>query len=599
MTAPSTINMELFLGGTWVDIASAAQGRKVRLPAGITVTRGRNNEASDPDPGTMTFTVDNADGRFTIGNTGGVYGANFKRWVPVRYTVNSSRRFTGYVQSAPTTWNRETRSLSDVTITCIDVIGLMAMSPTVSSWATSLIDALSPFAWWPFNDAEYSTSVDSPIGSVPLVLSTIGLGVVEKSDIFAFGVEGPPGLESDTQMQITSRWGDDATSMYLTGSGVISVPHPISTPSTTYTALLLYTPTGSAPNPETILDVNLDTASTQFRAMRVGLDLAFSPDLTTITARAAGIFRVGVPILLGIVVTPTSMTLLNVPSVSVSWTPSVTLPEMFVQVGWADGAYAHLALVNGAMAAADFSRLQLLITGLGSGSVVDWLNRVSSEAGYALSSAATFNRTMERPQLKDSNPAEIGNALAKSAGALFVADRLGVPKWLDFSYCPTRVDLDAGGFNNALTWDADQSLYYTDVQVDGIQRATVAGFPRSAVDIPGLLPSADEAHFVTWLANTADIWGGPRLSGITVNLYPMDSTKTAAYLGLDLKSRAFPLNTPPQLPTPMVVTVEGYTETVTDSAWMLSFNTAPDPRFVLGDTVSGVLASNYRVCPMG
>ena len=154
-------------------------------------------------------------------------------------------------------------------------------------------------------------------------------------------------------------------------------------------------------------------------------------------------------------------------------------------------------------------------------------------------------------------------------------------------------------FNNALTWDADQSHYYTDVQVDGIQRATVAGFPRSAVDIPGLLPSADEAHFVTWLANTADIWGGPRLSGITVNLYPMDSTKTAAYLGLDLKSRAFPLNTPPQLPTPMVVTVEGYTETVTDSAWMLSFNTAPDPRFVLGDTVSGVLASNYRVCPMG
>ena len=101
-------------------------------------------------------------------------------------------------------------------------------------------------------------------------------------------------------------------------------------------------------------------------------------------------------------------------------------------------------------------------------------------------------------------------------------------------------------------------------------RATAGGWPLSALEIQGLLPDVDLADYLDWLTATAGIWGGPRLAGITVNLMTLDADETAAYLALDLKSRIYPTGLPPQLPAPMVATVEGYTETLTDSEWILS-----------------------------
>jgi len=599
MTAP-TITMELFLGGSWVDIASSAQGNKVQLAAGITVTRGRNNEASDPDPGTLVFTVDNSDGRFTIGNTAGVYGANFKKWVPVRYTANGVRRFTGYVRKAPTKWSKGSRKVADNTITCVDVIGLMAMSPVVRSWAESLIGALSPLYWWKMDDADGSTFAAEANGGMRLN-ATLTAGADTVDDHLKFGTEGPATLEASTQLTFTN---DASLAWRMQSSGAVAGL------GTTFSVLMIYTPSKDMPWSHSSSSDGIFTLATGTNALNVvqsGIDglltaCTFLSGVTDSFNSNGPVARPvkGVPILLAVNITPTTIELIGGQNGAVSRLHSGVFNGSTVTIAPGSnpqaGTISHFAIVNRAITLSEYNALSLNLFG-GPGPVVDWINRAASEAGYATSATATYNRTMERPILKGSNPAELGNTLAAAADAVFIADRLGVPKWLDSSYCPARVDLDSADFLTDLLWDDDESLFYTEVQVDGVKRATanVDQFPRKEKNLEGLLLDFDLTNLVTWFANTGDVWAGSRMSGIAVNLWPMDSTKTGVYLGLDIKSRIYPTGTPSQIPTPSVQTVEGYTDTVTDKDWTLAFSTAPDPSFVLEDDIAGVVESEYRL----
>jgi len=580
VTAPAIV-IELLLGGSWVSITS-----KVRMPAGITVTRGRNNEASDPDPGTLAFTVDNSDGRFTIGNTAGVYGANFKRWVQCRYTVNGSVRFVGYVQAAPVAWNGTTRALSDVTISCVDALATMAMSPNLRSWASALIGALTPTYWWTLGDAEGSVNAAPSAGPATLTGTFYpdpGGTTHTLSELLTFGTDGPAQMESDVVAKITRP--DD-----LSTASLQATPLTVAMP---YTFCAIYTPDEFGPNTNTrLLGIWTVSSSYLLHVLRNGDSLIFEDFGNGVTITVPHYFTMGVPALVAVSVTAGVSTLLG----SGRTIPYAAGGTMTLGVGPASGTYSQAAIIPGAMSESTFAALKAKLIGDGSGPVLDWIQRAASEAGVPTAATATFNRTMQRPELKGSNPAEIGNTLAAAAGAVFVAQRDGAPRWVDPTHCPAAVALDAHDFAGPMAWDADQSLYYTEVQVDDVlrQAADVDQFPKTARNIKGLLPDADLTAYVDWLAVTAGVWGGHRVSGISVNLWPMDSTKTAAYLGLDVRSRASISNAPDQIPTPMVVTIEGYTETVNDKAWTLSFNTAPDPRFVL-DEPAAELDSAYRL----
>lgn len=64
---------------TWTDIT-----QYVDLAAGININRGAADELSQTQPGTMTLTLDNSDGRFTPTRTGSSYYPNVKKNVPMR-----------------------------------------------------------------------------------------------------------------------------------------------------------------------------------------------------------------------------------------------------------------------------------------------------------------------------------------------------------------------------------------------------------------------------------------------------------------------------------------------------------------------------------
>lgn len=599
MTAP-TVLMEMYLAGSWVDITAY-----VHLPSGISVTRGRDNEQGSPNPGTLSFTVKADGGRFIVGNSAAPAPFNaFARWAPVRYSINGLRRFTGYVSSAPASWRSS--QLSQVPIVCTDLLGMMAMSVAVDSWAHELIEDLAPLYWWPLDDTEGSTTATAAAGGVPLTPSLyLGAGSDHiLSDAVAFGAtadatqlaggSGVGALEADSQLKLVTDWPRMVARM---GAADLAVP-------ATFTAIWIYTPADPPADPASVaLTFKLTING---RPVRVFLDADNTiwvedgdPDEATDFQNSTvptNHRRAGQTTTFALTITPTTGTL-RVDGESVSWSVARAFTAASVTVGHRDGLYCHAALLSGAISDATWADLRLKILGQGLGTALGWLKRACTAAGVATDPVATMDRPMERPALKGSNPAAIAETLASSAAAMCVASRDGVLTWIDWTYCPAVVDLVEPLTSDA-KWDADPSLYYTDVQVNGTTRASspTNAFPKRAREVPGLLPETDQQSLVAWLANTADIWGAPRASGLVVNLWPLSAARTAAYLGLDLRSRVRLTTLPQGMPTPMVATVEGYTETVTESVWIMQLQTAPDPSLVWEDDIT-TWESDYRINP--
>lgn len=92
----------------WTDISGF-----VRLVDGVSITRGRSDEQSQPEPGETVLVLDNDDGRFTWGNSGSPYYPNVIPGVRVRVSVVLDRgdlgtqyipRSDGVAYGWPLTW---------------------------------------------------------------------------------------------------------------------------------------------------------------------------------------------------------------------------------------------------------------------------------------------------------------------------------------------------------------------------------------------------------------------------------------------------------------------------------------------------------------
>lgn len=99
----------------WTDVSEWLEGD----PVGI--SRGRADEFETVSPSTLTFTLDNTDGRFTPGLDTSPYSPNVKKGRPVRYSTVydgvSYVRFTGYVDEWPVVWPNGTNKVAQIAIT--------------------------------------------------------------------------------------------------------------------------------------------------------------------------------------------------------------------------------------------------------------------------------------------------------------------------------------------------------------------------------------------------------------------------------------------------------------------------------------------------
>ncbi|WP_327679474.1 hypothetical protein [Kitasatospora sp. NBC_00458] len=82
---PLDVQVEVQLGGTWVDITG-----DVYLRDPVTIERGRHDEGSRIDPGRCALTIDNRTGAYSPRNAMGPYYGRIGRNVPVRISAGAA-----------------------------------------------------------------------------------------------------------------------------------------------------------------------------------------------------------------------------------------------------------------------------------------------------------------------------------------------------------------------------------------------------------------------------------------------------------------------------------------------------------------------------
>lgn len=157
--------VELYIGGSWVDITSYVM---VRDNSGnVSITRGRRDEGGTTDHATCRITLNNRDGRWSPRNPTGPYYGLIGRNQPVRISVGNglggkSYRFQGEISTWPQSWDP---TGTDVW-TEVEGSGILRrLSQGPATAHSTLYDALTgPFAstllaYWPMEDASGSDTL--------------------------------------------------------------------------------------------------------------------------------------------------------------------------------------------------------------------------------------------------------------------------------------------------------------------------------------------------------------------------------------------------------------------------------------------------------
>lgn len=171
MTGFPTVLVELALGypplsasPVWTDITA-----KVLQSEGVSRTYGRTDPYSGAQPGTLSLTLDNTDGRFTAGLTTGAYYPNIRPGVPIRvsHTFNGvlRRRFYGNVNEWPTAWPGGGQTYSQVQITATDSSRRLNRGRKLRSMLAEEILYDSPVAYWPLGEPDGSVSAGDIAGT--------------------------------------------------------------------------------------------------------------------------------------------------------------------------------------------------------------------------------------------------------------------------------------------------------------------------------------------------------------------------------------------------------------------------------------------------
>jgi hypothetical protein len=177
---PLGVKVELYLGGVWLDITGDVYTNNL-----ITITRGRQDEASRTDAGTCVFVLNNETGRYSSRNPrSDLYGL-IGRNTPVRVSIqpggpSAARlvRFVGEVSSWPPKW--ATARFVTVSASAAGILRRLGQGATplaspmrrefASPARTSIV------AYWPMEDGSTATEFASALpGARPMIVITEGM----------------------------------------------------------------------------------------------------------------------------------------------------------------------------------------------------------------------------------------------------------------------------------------------------------------------------------------------------------------------------------------------------------------------------------------
>ena len=190
--------VEILLNGVWTDIT-----RYVYLRDGITITGGAPDESSKPQPGTLTLTLNNRDGRFSPRYTSGAYYPYLDRNTQIRLSVDvatsagarySGFRFWGEVPDWPPSWDLSGRDVY-VQVTASGPLRRVnqggGQGSALVRYYASLNATYRPIAYWPCEEDPQVSQIQTgqPGGNVMTIT-----GSPQWKAVSAFNGSAPIGV---------------------------------------------------------------------------------------------------------------------------------------------------------------------------------------------------------------------------------------------------------------------------------------------------------------------------------------------------------------------------------------------------------------------
>ena len=156
----SRLDLQLALGvgasGALVDVSDF-----VEFEDGIERMWGRDDQFYDVDAGEYSFTLNNADGRFTPENDDTVYDTPLIEGAAVCLSVDG-RLTAGTVRGVEAGFLEDESTWARVVVTCDDMLGA-ASRRRLTSLTADMVAGAGPIALWPFNDPEGSVLVTNQL----------------------------------------------------------------------------------------------------------------------------------------------------------------------------------------------------------------------------------------------------------------------------------------------------------------------------------------------------------------------------------------------------------------------------------------------------
>lgn len=194
----------------WVDVSAYVEADTITK-----ITRGRSDELTTVQPGRLTITLDNRDGRFTPQNTASPYYPNVKKGRRIRVrrmrplATSYVDRISGYIDEWPVSWPDGTSATSTVTITGSSRTSRLGRGVELRSIIEEEYLSDNPTAYYPYGDpagttkaGNISTLAQPPMQAVALGSPSAGAGIF-------FGQSTGPGTDDLTAPLFTRTDGNN------------------------------------------------------------------------------------------------------------------------------------------------------------------------------------------------------------------------------------------------------------------------------------------------------------------------------------------------------------------------------------------------------
>jgi hypothetical protein len=172
------VELQVGEGGTWVDVTE-----DLRMSSGVDISRGRQDEASEVNPGKCTLVLNNRHGKYSEFNPDGPYYGRLTKNTPIRVSVAPFGdgvyypRFAGEVSKWPPRWD-----ISDTDVWVpIEAAGILRRIRANTEFPISshqrFIQSNSPYTYWPMTEGEDAIEA-SPIFGVSKMRSISDSGAL-------------------------------------------------------------------------------------------------------------------------------------------------------------------------------------------------------------------------------------------------------------------------------------------------------------------------------------------------------------------------------------------------------------------------------------